>query len=203
MAEETKVSAVRKPKGWLLFTANFIKHPGMIGSVVPSSRFLVERMLEPIDWDTARHIVEYGPGEGIFTREILKRMRHDAELVLIELNADLAAYLKRYVTDPRVTVIHGSAADINKFAAERGWDGVDYALSGIPFSTMPEGLRREILSETRSSLNPGGKFIVFQFSNKVFSYLKEVFEAVDKGMEFRNLPPAHCYRCSTATPAEA
>lgn len=202
-AKEANVTAARKPKGWLLFTANFIKHPGMIGSVIPSSRFLVERMLEPIDWERARHIVEYGPGEGTFTREILNRMRDDAELLLIELNADLAAYLKRYFTDPRVTVIHGSAAAINQIAAERGWDGVDYALSGIPFSTMPEGVRREILSETRGSLNPGGKFIVFQFSNKVFNYLKETFEAVEKGMEYRNFPPAHCYRCSTAEPAEA
>jgi len=192
-----------KPRGWFLFTANFMKHPGMIGSIVPSSRFLVERMLEPIDWANARHIVEYGPGEGTFTREILKRMRADAELVLIELNADLAAYLRRYFTDPRVTVIHGSAAGINRIAADRGWESVDYALSGIPFSTMPEGVRREILTETRCSLAPGGKFIVFQFSNKVFSYLKETFEAVEKGLELRNLPPAHCYHCSaTAAGAE-
>lgn len=195
------MSGSRKPQGWLLFTANFIKHPGMIGSVVPSSRFLVERMLEPIDWQRARHIVEYGPGEGTFTREILNRMRDDAELVLIELNADLAAYLKRHFTDPRVTVIHGSAADINQIAADRGWDGVDYALSGIPFSTMPEGVRREILTETRQSLRAGGKFIVFQFSNKVFGYLKETFEAVEKGLELRNFPPAHCYRCSAGEAA--
>lgn len=193
----------RRPQGWLLFTANFIKHPGMIGSVIPSSRFLVERMLEPVAWDRARHIVEYGPGEGTFTREILRRMRDDAELVLIELNADLAAYLKRHFSDSRVTVIHGSAADINRIAAERGWDGVDYALSGIPFSTMPDGIRREILVETHSSLNQGGKFIVFQFSNKVFQYLQEIFEGVEKGLELRNFPPAHCYSCTTTVPSEA
>ena len=58
----------------LLFAGNFLRHPYMLGSIIPSSRFLVNQVLEPIDWERARVIVEYGPGVGTITAEILRRM---------------------------------------------------------------------------------------------------------------------------------
>jgi phospholipid N-methyltransferase len=57
----------------MLFAKNFFKHPKMLGSIIPSSRFLIERLLRQMDWDQARVIVEYGPGVGTITREILQR----------------------------------------------------------------------------------------------------------------------------------
>ena len=72
------------PKGdAFLFFRNFFRHPRMLGSIIPSSRFLIKQLLEPIDWDKARVIVEYGPGGGGSTAEILRRMRPDARLVAI------------------------------------------------------------------------------------------------------------------------
>ncbi|MDF3053596.1 MAG: ribosomal methyltransferase KsgA/Dim1 family protein [Geminicoccaceae bacterium] len=55
----------------LLFGRNFIKHPKMLGSLIPSSRFLVNKVLGEVDWDRARVFLEYGPGVGTFTTEIL------------------------------------------------------------------------------------------------------------------------------------
>ena len=65
----------------LLFARNFLRYPKVLGSVVPSSRFLVDQLLKHVDWDAARLIVEYGPGVGTFTGEILRRMRPDAQLI--------------------------------------------------------------------------------------------------------------------------
>ncbi|MDE2262321.1 MAG: methyltransferase, partial [Gammaproteobacteria bacterium] len=56
----------------LLFARNFFRHPRMLGSIVPSSRFLIRQLLAPIDWSAARVIVEYGPGVGCITAEILR-----------------------------------------------------------------------------------------------------------------------------------
>ena len=53
----------------LLFAQNFLKHPKMIGSLIPSSRRLIDRLLGKVDWNRARVIVEYGPGVGTITRE--------------------------------------------------------------------------------------------------------------------------------------
>jgi len=184
-----------------LFATSFLKHPGMLGSVIPSSRFLVERMLRPIDWQQARHVVEYGPGVGTMTKEILKRMADDAQLLVIELNADLVAYLQHQYDDPRLTVVHGSAADVDRYTRELGWDGMDYALSGVPFSTIPEAERRDIMETTRDTLRPGGEFIVFQFSKKSFEDLRGTFDDVNRNFEPRNFLPAHCYRCSSTVSA--
>src|SRR5258708_40329751 len=101
-----------------LFARNFFKSPLMLGSVVPSSHFLVNDMMSQVDWERARVLVEYGPGVGTFTREILKRMRRDATLVAIELNDDFVQYLSHNICDPRFRVVHGSAARVRSILAE-------------------------------------------------------------------------------------
>src|ERR1700737_2908454 len=78
----------------LLFARNFLSHPRMLGSIVPSSRFLINHLLEPIDWAQARVIVEYGPGVGVITAEVLRRMGPDTMLIAIETNPDFVSYLR-------------------------------------------------------------------------------------------------------------
>ena len=77
-----------------LFARNFFKHPRMLGSIIPSSSFLIRRLLEPVDWERARVIVEYGPGVGTITHEILGRLHPDATLVVIETNDDFVDFCK-------------------------------------------------------------------------------------------------------------
>src|SRR5215813_3525555 len=58
----------------LLFAKNFLHHPKMLGSLIPSSRFLIGRLLAKVDWTRAQTVVEYGPGVGTITAHILTRM---------------------------------------------------------------------------------------------------------------------------------
>ena len=136
----------------VLFSRNFIKHPRMLGSLIPSSRFLVNRLLDQVDWSRAGTIVEYGPGVGTFTGEILGRLRADASLVAIDTNRDFARYLTRSLRDDRLHVIEGSAADAQKNLRERGLGRADYVISGIPYSTMDPELRAQILRTTHDLL---------------------------------------------------
>jgi len=94
----------------LLFAKNFLQHPRMLGSLIPSSRFLIDRLLSRVDWKRARTIVEYGPGVGTFTRPILERLAPDATLITIDTNADFTAYLKADIDDERLIAVTGSAA---------------------------------------------------------------------------------------------
>lgn len=196
------MKSARNADGRWLFATNFLKHPGMLGSVIPSSRFLVNKLLGPVDWDSARHFVEYGPGVGTISRHILSRMHKDARLLVIELNEDFVDYLRRSIDDPRLTVHHGSAGDVDRIMEELGWEGFDYGFSGIPFSTLPPEVRDDILSKTRECMQPEGEFLVFQFSNRVMPHLQQTFDRVEKDFELRNILPAHCYRCSTVSDAD-
>lgn len=174
---------------WGMFFRQFVKHPGMIGSVIPSSATLVDRMLDQVDWQGTRLFVEYGPGVGTFTRPILDRLPADATLLAIDLNLDFVAYLEAEIDDPRLRVVHGSAADVRRFIKEAGYYQADYVLSGIPFSTLPDGVADMICAETRKALRPGGAFLIYQYSRYVLRHLAPFFCNVSDALEWRNIPP--------------
>jgi len=185
--------APSKREQLLLFAKNFFKHPKMLGSIIPSSRFLIDKLLAPVDWRNARLFVEYGPGIGNISVEVLRRMHPDAKLVLFELNDDFADFLKTAFRDPRLVVLHRSAGDVRRVLEEHGLGQADYIISGIPFSTMPEPIRNEIADATYAALKPGGQFLVYQFAPKVLEVLEPRFPRIEREFEPINVPPAQIY----------
>jgi phospholipid N-methyltransferase len=188
-----KAGADRFLQQWGMFFRQFVKHPGMIGSIIPSSATLVNRMLDQVDWQNVRLFVEYGPGVGTFTQAILDRLHPDATLLAIDLNLDFVAYLEAQFDDDRLKVVHGSAADVRRFVREAGHAKADYILSGIPFSTLPDGVGAAICAETRAALRPGGAFLVYQYSRYVRRLLDPVFSQVSDELEWRNIPPCRMF----------
>ncbi|HLJ30601.1 MAG TPA: rRNA adenine N-6-methyltransferase family protein [Candidatus Angelobacter sp.] len=180
----------------LLFAKNFLQHPKMLGSLIPSSRFLVGRLLGKIDWDRARTIVEYGPGVGTITANILARMSPQARLIVFEMNRDFVSYLGRAFPDPRLHVVHGSAENVGRELDRLELEGADYIISGIPYTTMPEQLRGRIMHESREALNPGGAVLVYQFTRAVLPYLRTYFNQVYQDFEPFNILPARLFYCT-------
>jgi phospholipid N-methyltransferase len=172
------------------FLRGFLKNPVMVGSVIPSSRVLIDKMLRPVDWANTRLFVEYGPGVGTFTRPILALLGEDATLLTIDTNPDFTKFLKESIDDPRLVAVTGSAADVEKILADRGFDKADYVLSGLPFSTLPPGVGEAIAEATAKVVRPGGAFLVYQFSPKVHDFIKPHFERIKRGFEWVNVPPA-------------
>jgi len=172
------------------FLRGFLKHPVMVGSIIPSSRVLIEKMLSKVDWDNTKLFVEYGPGVGTFTRPILEKLAPDATLLTIDTNAEFTSYLKDSIDDERLVTVTGSAADVEKILADRGFDQADFVLSGLPFSTQPPGVGDAIAKATSNVVRTGGAFLVYQFSPKVLDFIKPHFERIDRGFEWVNVPPA-------------
>ena len=198
-ARAMKVQDLKEPGGAaLLFARNFLRHPVMLGSIVPSSRFLIRRLLAPIDWSQARVIVEYGPGVGVVTRQILRNMRPDAALIVIETNPEFVAFLRSAIADVRLKVVEGPADEVIEILRESGHTKADYIISGIPFSTMAPDVRERTLRDTYLALAPGGAFLVFQFSTRVLRDLRRIFRDVRRRFEFLNVLPAHLFICRAA-----
>lgn len=183
----------RPPHPMALFFRGFLKHPVMVGSIIPSSRVLIDRMLKPVDWTRTKVFVEYGPGVGTFTRPILNRLGADATLVAIDTNPDFCDYLKRSIRDSRLHVVGGSAADVGTILKSLGLGGADYVISGLPFSTLPAGIGPAIAEATAMALRPGGAFLVYQFHPKVRGIIAPYFDRVDHAFEMRNVPPAQLW----------
>jgi phospholipid N-methyltransferase len=179
-----------------LFVKNFIKHPVTVSSIIPSSRFLMNRVLNRMDWERARTIIEFGPGVGNFTKEILKRMRPDARLGVIELNHDFVQHLRKSIPDPRLHVAHQSVEGVEDVMRQMGCSHVDYVISGIPFSVLPEPVREKVVEATHSVLSPDGSFMVYQFSRAVLPHLEKVFRKVEQEFEPLNVLPARLFYCA-------
>ncbi len=178
---------------WGIFVEGFLRHPVMVGSIIPSSRFTVNRMLGPVDWDDCRLFVEYGPGVGTFCRPVLERLRRDGQLIVIDTNPLFIDYLRKTISDSRFVAVHGSAADVEDIVRAHGHAHADYVLSGLPFSTLPDGVGPEIAAATHRILRPGGAFLVYQFSARARDYMARHFKRIDAGFELLNVLPCKLF----------
>lgn len=175
--------------GTLSYIRNFIKDRD-VAAIAPSSRFLVRRVCKWVDFTEPAVIVEYGPGNGVFSEYIRERMTPDSTLLLIESNADFVDMLtEKMADDSRVRVEQGRAENVVEILQAHGLSSADYILSGIPFSFLDDDVKRELLTQTHEVLSTGGKFLVYQNYNHLEAPLREHFSTVTKEYEPRNIPP--------------
>ena len=176
-----------------VFLEGFLEHPVMVGSIIPSSRFTIRKMLAPVKWDECRLFVEYGPGVGTFCRPVLERLPRDGKLIVIDTNPLFIDYLKATISDGRFLPVLGSAVDVEDIVRAHGFDHADYVLSGLPFSTLPDGVGPEIAAATHRVLRKGGAFLVYQFSAKARDFMAKHFTHIDAGFEPLNVLPCKLF----------
>jgi phospholipid N-methyltransferase len=173
----------------VLFFKRFLQRPFQVASIVPSSKALVERVASKMDFAQPRVIAEYGPGEGVHSREIARRMTPDSHLLLFELDPAFTRDLERqFARDPRVNVIHGDAASLPYELQRRSIAKCDYILSGIPFSILKIDKKRALLQKTHDALAPGGSFIIYQVTNELKQHAT-LFEHAESEYFLQNIPP--------------
>lgn len=178
---------------WGVFFRGFLEHPKMVGSIIPSSDFTIRKMLGPVDWERCKLFVEYGPGVGTFSLPILEHLPRDGALVVIDTNPLFIDYLKRSIADSRFHAVLGSAEDVEQIVAALGFDKADYVLSGLPFSTLPEGTGPAIAAATHRVLRPGGAFLVYQFSARARDFMAAHFARIEQDFEWLNVLPCKLF----------
>ena len=82
--------------------AEFLNHPRKIGAIAPSGKRLSEKMMMPIDFASVKAIIEYGPGTGSFTKELVTWRRSDT---LFLPGADFTFGSESLATHLRVTEV--------------------------------------------------------------------------------------------------
>ena len=182
-----RVSRALGPAG--VFFQGFLEHPRMVGSIIPSSRSTIDKMLAPVKWDECKLFVEYGPGVGTFCRPVLDRLPRGGELLVIDTNPLFIDYLNKTIRDSRFHAVLGSAEDVEEIVRSLGHEHADYVLSGLPFSTLPEGVGPAIAAATWRVIREGGAFLTYQFSATARDLTARHFGRVDTGMTWLNVPP--------------
>ena len=174
-----------------LFLKRFLQRPLQVASIIPSSKTLVKKVSEKMDFSVPRVIAEFGPGEGCHTREIVRRMHPDSSLLLFELDPELAGHLaEQFEDNPRITVLNTDAAEL-----PRNWPSSIFptATTSSPAFPSASSRRRRRSSYCRApstSLAPGSHsaFIIYQVTNELVSHCRH-FPRIESEYCLINLPP--------------
>lgn len=177
----------------LVFIREFLKHPGQIQSVVPSSRFLRRRIVEAAQARAASLLVELGPGTGGTTRALLAAMPRQARLLSIEINESFHAVLNG-IDDDRLIAHLGSADELREIMAGYDLDAPDAVVSGIPFSALSHGMGTRIVAAVTDLLAPHGRFVAYQVRNRVASLCGPELQPRRTETEFLNIPPMRVFQ---------
>lgn len=174
------------------FLIEYIKHPRRIGAIAPSGKCLSRQMMKPIDFSSSDVIVEYGPGTGSFTKELVTNRRAGTVLILIEQNEYFYKRLEdKFGGQPDLHIVYGNAENVNEYLKEYGFQSADYIVSGLPFTSLPKNVSGSILTATNQALGKNGKFITFQYSLIKCRFFEQYFRITRYLREMKNLPPAY------------
>lgn len=174
------------------FLSQSFKHFLRVGAFFPSSNRLAERMVRGIN---GRIIVELGPGTGVITKEILKRMPSNARLISIENNPVFIDYLRKNINDPRLEICDGNAYDLRMILAGITIEKADCIVSGLPLGIFTKSDRMKLLTEISDCLSGDGTLIQFEYFLSGIKTIKSFFKKISLSYEIWNLPPAFVMRC--------
>ena len=161
----------------------------------PSSKYLGDKMVENINFNSDKVLVELGPGTGVFTDQIIEKMAVDAVLYVFELNDEFYSQLSKRINDQRVRIFHDTAENVAKHLADNGHEHADVVISSLPLAMFSKELRNSVLKASVDALKKDGIYIQFQYSLQALGLLKKSFSTVSIRFTALNFPPAFIYTC--------
>lgn len=182
-----------QPRKRFEFLRGFLRHPAQVGSVVPSSHRLEQRLVRNARISEARSVVEFGPGTGGTTVALLQAMSATAQLLAVELDSEFHQLLGSAIFDPRFHLALGSAEQLADLLADRRMPAPDAIVSGIPFSTMPADVSERVASAVARLLRPGGRFVAYQVRAHVADFVSPHLGQPHQCWEVVNLPPVRVF----------
>lgn len=173
------------------------KHPRELSTVFPSSPFLANTIADQLDFSEPRTIAELGPADGALTRPIVDRMHPDSDLFLIEVNdafcEDLRNKYRDHEKSNAIHVLNRGAEELVEICEENNVDGLDYVISGIPLTTLPDSVSDDILTATLKALKPDGRYVQFQYSQDYKETIESYFGPLQLERVWLNIFPAWVY----------
>ncbi len=182
----------------MTFIKRFADSPRRIGSVAPSSKFLTNAMLDRVDWDNANYIAELGAGTGVFTREIVKRAKPDAKILVFEIDPALQKMIQEEHPEHKGLSLHSDAQELYRYMQDNEISALDFVISSLPFTVLPPRVTVRILDAVVKCLKPEGHFVAYQYSSIMKHVLQKKFARIQTRFVLCNIPPAFVYDCFEA-----
>lgn len=178
------------------FFSTALANRAQIGAVVPSQRFLIDRMIAPVPRSYQGQVLELGAGTGALTMRLASRCPH-ARILACEINSTLARHLRWTLASARlsgrVEVVLDAAEHLLAQSARLGAKRPDFIISGIPLGNLRREAVLALVDSISRALSPGGMYIQFQYSLIDRKKIKEKFRRLNTVPVFLNFPPAVVY----------
>ena len=158
------------------------------GAIAPSSKFLVNKMLNKLDYRQDLDLLQFGYGKGVFTKSIIKKITPNSTLTIFEIDQNCQKYK---IADRRITYIENSAEKVSEYCKKKTFSHI---ISTLPFASLPRKVAENIFVEIKKHLKKNGKFLQFQYSLLSKKDIYNLFNnepSID--FELLNLPPAFIY----------
>lgn len=164
------------------------------GTIKPSSKYLIKSCLKDIDFEKAKTIIEFGTGNGCFTKELVSLMPTHCRLYSFEINPKFHSFSKnRFAQHQNVEIFNMSALDFDQILEAQNIDSVDYIISSLPLTLFKTTDAQILINKVRKHLKQKGLFVQYQYSLSRYSLLKKNFNNVQLRFTMINLPPAFVY----------
>jgi len=166
------------------------------GAIVPSQRFLIEKMIAPVPESYSGRIIELGAGNGALTLRLAARCP-EARILACEINPALARVSRQNLDNAgingRVQMVPDSAEHLLSEMGRRGMDKAEFVLSGIPLGNLPGEQAFALIRAISRALAPGGMYVQFQYSLMDRKRIRTRFQNLRTVPVLLNIPPAVVY----------
>jgi phospholipid N-methyltransferase len=154
-----------------VFWRQFREQYHTTGAVLPSGRALSRalthfvRNADASKVGHSRRILEVGPGTGAVTTQIVRDMRANDQLTLVERNDQFVKHLQKQIASAtefshardRITLVHSGVEELSD---EQPYDLI---ISGLPLNNFSVELVDSLLAKIQKLLTPGGILSFFEY----------------------------------------
>lgn len=175
-----------------MFFRRWLANPLQMGSIVPSSRALCDRIVRQVRRKGDEMILELGAGTGVVSNALLASGVPPERLCVVEIVPAMADHLRRML--PGVLVIEGDARELSSLLPARWHGNIGTVVCGIPLVLLPKPMQRSFI-DAIESVAPGRGFLHFSYC--VTSPLAARHHALTAKREAwtpLNFPPASVWR---------
>jgi phospholipid N-methyltransferase len=174
------------------FLQGFLRSPLEVGSIIPSSRFMVNRVAKHVKTIQPKTIIELGAGTGVLTEALYGVKDEKTQFIAFEKDDAMRGQLEDKYKD--IDILE-DAFYLPQVLRQREMKEVDCIVCGLPLSLFSPEKTEELFQYIDQSLHPDGLFIMYQYTTHLRKKLIERFAKVRTEYVLLNIPPTFVYIC--------
>jgi phosphatidylethanolamine/phosphatidyl-N-methylethanolamine N-methyltransferase len=175
-----------------LFLRRWLANPLQMGSIVPSSRALCDRVVRQTNYGPDEYVLELGAGTGVISRALIASGLPANRLVVCEIVPDMAAHLAASLGGAQV--VQGDARELPNVLSPDIIGHIGTVICGIPLVLLPVAEQRRFIDAIQA-VAPGRGFLHYSYcATSPLPFTKHRLTARREEWTPLNFPPASVWR---------